>query len=111
MLTNADVVTLPEAGLSAAVTFAKTAATSTDFDARVERPLALSEMEVDATTLVALATGSRSHEAGFREHRPPCRTPVTHERPSGYRGGRLHVPTAHGQRQPTGPPASRSPRS
>ena len=104
MLTNAEVVTLTEAGLPVAVTLAKIAATNTDFDTRVEQLLPLLEMEVDAGALMAmLATGSRSDEAGSREHRPPCGTPIAHQLPFGYPWTfRLHAHrqrTAHGNAQ------------
>ena len=60
VLTNADVVTLTEAGLPAGVIVAKIAATRTDFDTSVEQLVALSAAGVDAGVIEAMmAAGSR----------------------------------------------------
>ena len=65
VLTNADVVTLTEAGLPAGVIVAKIAATRTDFDMRVEQLVALSGAGVDAAVIeTMLAAGSRDVPRG-----------------------------------------------
>ena len=74
VLTNADIVTLTEAGLPAAVIVAKIAATRTDFETTVEQLVALSQADVDAGVIEAMMEAASTAPSGGAPADAPART-------------------------------------
>ncbi len=65
VLTNADILTLAEAGLPTMLILAKIELTRTDFDTTVDALVALFEAGVDPTVLVAMTRGRASLSASI----------------------------------------------